>query len=92
MAGEVTERLFGSEMMFQVDVPAYLTNGEVDIEAFTQFINPKAIYRLSPVSELLARAAVQNIALKPVHVFNAASDIKLILEGSPRLNPFYEEE
>lgn len=67
IAGKVTEQAIGSESMLRVDVPAVPGR-----DAFTRFYGVKAIYSLTPVSEEIARRAIERLREQPITVYGLA--------------------
>ena len=63
-AGRVTEQALGGASFVRVDVPA--VNGS---SAFTKLFGASAIYSITPVSEDLARKAVQACHSEPISVY-----------------------
>jgi hypothetical protein len=64
LAGQVSEGKIGSVCLVRVDVPA-----AGDQPAFTKFYGEKAIYSITPVSEELARQAVERMRVRPINVY-----------------------
>lgn len=63
VAGFVTEHeLFGSKLG-RIDIPAE------DGQGVTQFFGGQTVYRLTPVSEQVARAFAERNRPRPVHVY-----------------------
>lgn len=60
-AGHVTSRKFGTEIMFQVDVP----NADGPGFAYSRLINPKAVFSIQPTNESWRRRWV--IAAQQYH-------------------------
>lgn len=54
IAGRISTRKFGTEVMFQVDVP-----GEGTAFEFTRLLNPKSIFAIQPTSEDWCRRFAQ---------------------------------
>jgi len=68
MAGKVSEVNFGGTVLVRIDVPAKVQGPGIVEEIWTtQFYGGAAIYCLSPVSEVLARAVAQHAVPEPVH-------------------------
>jgi hypothetical protein len=61
IAGYVTEQEIAGAAFVRVDVP-----GEDGQEGFSKLFGPSAIYSLTPVSETVARIAVQRFATRPL--------------------------
>ena len=83
IAGHVSEQVIGSESMLRVDVPP--VEGR---EAFTRFYGVKAIYSLTPVSEEIARRAVESLRERPITVYGLAlpapkSNASALFGGDP---------
>lgn len=66
MAGFITEEERFGVKMGRIDVP---TDGD---EPFTQFFGGSAVYRLTPVTEVVARAFAARNQARPVHVYDLA--------------------
>lgn len=64
IAGRVTESTFAGGAFLRVDVPA-----TSQVEAYTRFYRPEAIYSFSPVSEEVARGMAERIRSRPVEVY-----------------------
>jgi hypothetical protein len=64
LAGMVTETTVAGAAMLRVDVP------EIDgVPGFTTFLGAGSIYRLTPVSEDIARRMAVQLRIKPVHAY-----------------------
>lgn len=90
IVGRVTEQTIGGGAFIRVDVPKTKR-----FEAFTRFFGPSAIYSITPVSEEIARSAVDGIYAEPVTVY---IERKSQLQAPPEINdddddllPFDEE-
>jgi hypothetical protein len=68
IAGRVSEHVIAGHGFIRVDVPD--TEGQ---PAFTRLFGPTAIYSMTPVSEDIARAAVDAIRSRPVTVYIGTS-------------------
>lgn len=64
MAGLVSETTLAGAAMLRVDVPAV-----GDIPEFTTFLGAASIYRLTPVSEDIARRYAAGLRAKPVQAY-----------------------
>lgn len=61
IAGQVTERNYGSITFLQVEVP------ETDKQpAYTRLINPQAVYAINPVDEQTARRRAGHLNKTPI--------------------------
>jgi len=87
IAGHVSEQVIGSESMLRVDVPAMPGR-----EAFTRFYGVKAIYSLTPVSEEIARQAVESLRERPITVYGLALPAPTITGGLPPHADGFEPE
>jgi len=78
LAGFVTEEeLFGGKMG-RIDIP-----GE-DEQMMTQYFGGHTIYRLTPVTELVARAFAMRNQPRPVHIYELQLPApKMEIESSP---------
>ena len=65
LAGYVSDFTFGGDSFVRVDVPE--TSKE---PAFTKMYGAKAIYSISPVSEVVARSRAEAIGMKPITVYS----------------------
>jgi hypothetical protein len=63
-AGRVTEQAIGGTSFVRVDVP-----GPDGSTAFTKLFGPAAIYSITPVSEELARRAVEACHSEPISIY-----------------------
>jgi len=64
LAGFVTEQALGGANMLRVDVPE--NNG---IAAFTTFLGASSIYRMTVVTEEIARGVAASIQVRPVSAY-----------------------
>lgn len=69
VAGQVSEVNVAGTEMLRVDVPAVVDEGYGDIPAYTKFFGGGAIYGITPVDELGARAAVLALRKRPVQEY-----------------------
>lgn len=67
-AGYVTEQAIGGTSFVRVDVPS--TGPALDQQEFTTFLGSAAIFRLTPVSEEIARFTAAIIRAAPVHAWD----------------------
>lgn len=72
LAGKVSEQLLAGALMLRIDVPA-----TEDIEAFTQLLSSRALYRVTPVAEHIARAAAARIKANPIVVYGINQQIAI---------------
>lgn len=80
IAGKVTEQQIGGSSFVRIDVPS--RPGKKKEFKITKFLNPSAIYSITPVSEAVARAAAENIEVEPISRWDVA---ELVKRGSLRL-------
>ena len=64
LAGKVTEANIGGGSFVRIDIPD--KNGKI---VLTKFVNPSAIYDITPCDENIAVAAAQNYDAAPVRKF-----------------------
>jgi len=90
LAGEVSEQTIADFAFVRLDVPA--TSGGQ--EAFTKFYGPSAIYDITPTTEDVARAAVENLRPRPVSVYLLPSPrSNAVSQGDPDPSEqMYDEE
>lgn len=78
LAGRVSERKFGTEVMFQVDVP-----NPIEGVHYTRLFNPKAIFSINPTTEEWCRKWAKTASdydHKPVPYLPGDSAVKEIEE------------
>jgi len=84
IAGKISEQSLAGGTMLRVDVPA-----TPDQPEFTKFFGSGAIYALTPTTEVLARVAIDNLAVRPVDLWTVPTPK---LGREPRLvAPTYED-
>lgn len=66
-AGYVTEQAIGGTSFVRVDVPR--TGDMLDQQEFTTYLGAAAIFRMTPVSEEIARRVAATVRAAPVHVW-----------------------
>jgi hypothetical protein len=65
IAGKVSEQVIGGKGFIRVDVP------EVDdIQGFTKFFGPEAVYAITPCDESTMMLAVQGLHVKPIQTYS----------------------
>lgn len=64
IAGRVTEQIIGGSSFIRVDIPAIGKE-----PAFTKFLSQGAIFSMTPVSEEVARLAVNEFRPEPINVY-----------------------
>ena len=64
IVGQVSEASLAGGAFLRVDVPSF--DGEA---AFTRFFSPGAVYSISPISETIARAMMEQYRNQPVSRF-----------------------
>lgn len=64
IAGQVSEQTIGGQGFVRVDVPE-----QDGYPAFTRFYGSGAVYSISPVSEEVARLAIEQIHPRPVSIY-----------------------
>lgn len=87
IAGRVTEQVIGGQSFVRVDVPKTKR-----FEAFTRFFGSGAIYSITPVSEEIARSAVDGIYAEPVTVYIERKSQLEAPSDDDDLLPFDEED
>ena len=55
IVGFLTQQTFGSGVLFRVDVPDLLKDGEVERKGFTRYFGLSSIYSITPVDEQTVR-------------------------------------
>lgn len=74
IAGRVTEQSIGVATFIRVDVPDTTTQPK-----FSRLLNPSAIYAINPVTEEVATAMAENIAVKPIESWDIREMQKKLL-------------
>lgn len=81
IAGKVTEQNIAGTNMLRVDVPETKENPE-----FTRFFGSAAIYAINPVTEEVASAYAERLAVRPIQVFEIDRMVEkkmLLLKSQP---------
>lgn len=68
LAGYVTEQEIAGQGFLRVEIPDVLDDGKV-VKGSTQFIGPKSIHTLKPVSEDVARSLALAFKVQPVNAW-----------------------
>ncbi|WP_407427655.1 hypothetical protein [Arcticibacter sp.] len=86
IAGKVTEQNIAGTNMLRVDVPVTKENPE-----FTRFFGSAAIYAINPVTEEVAAAYAERLAVRPIQVFEIDRMVekKMLLLKSERTDSGY---
>ncbi len=87
MAGFITEEERFGVKMGRIDVPA--DDGD---EPYTQYFGGSAVYRLTPVTETVARAFSARNRPRPVHVYDLALLPASAPDPSPSLDEWEDDE
>jgi hypothetical protein len=61
IVGFLSQQTFGTGVLFRVDVPDLLKDGEVKRVGFTRYFGLSAIYSITPISEELVRQLLPSI-------------------------------
>jgi hypothetical protein len=61
IVGFLSQQSFGTGVLFRVDVPDLLKDGEVLREGFTRYFGLSAIYSITPVTEEIVRDLLPSI-------------------------------
>lgn len=61
IVGFLSQQTFGTGVLFRVDVPDLLKDGEVKRVGFTRYFGLSAIYSITPVSEEVVRQLLPSI-------------------------------
>lgn len=84
VAGYMTEQSIGGGAFIRIDVPAV----NEDHPAFTKFYGDKAVYAITPVSEEVAKAAIQRLQVRPVssYVLPVPSSNRQLVDSHAQLD------
>ena len=74
IAGLITEKVFGSTVMLQVNVPQ-----TADIPEFTRILSFSAIYAINPTTEEVARRIAASIREMPVLDYDMKRHVQTML-------------
>lgn len=69
IAGYLSEQEIGGDSFVRLDVPETKSQ-----PAFTKFYGPKAIYGITPTTELMARNAANHLHSRPVDAWTLPND------------------
>jgi hypothetical protein len=87
LAGRVTNAQVGGASFVRVDVPNPL--GQIKL---TKFLNPTAIYSITPCTESVATAAAMNIDASPISRFDleqlAGTQQRRLPDGEDEQDPY----
>lgn len=61
IVGYLSQQTFGTGVLFRVDVPDLLKNGDVVRPGFTRYFGLSSIYSITPVSEQMVREMLPRI-------------------------------
>lgn len=75
IAGHITEKAFGSNVMLQVDVPAVGEN-----PAFSRILSFSAIYAINPCTEEVATKIADSIREVPIVDYNMRTHVNAALK------------
>jgi hypothetical protein len=81
IAGRVTEQNIAGTNMLRVDVPETKENPD-----FTRFFGSAAVYAINPVTEEVATAYAERLAVRPIQVFEIDRMVEkkmLLLKSQP---------
>jgi hypothetical protein len=61
IVGYLSQQTFGTGVLFRVDVPDLIKDGETVRDGFTRYFGLSAIYSITPVSEEIVRSLLPSI-------------------------------
>src|SRR3984885_13132476 len=61
IVGFLSQQTFGTGVLFRVDVPDLIKDGETVRDGFTRYFGLSAIYSITPVSEEIVRSLLPSI-------------------------------
>lgn len=65
IVGYLSTETFGASVLFRIDVPDLLKNGEIERKGFTRYFGTAAIYSITPIDETAVRAMLPSIDGRP---------------------------
>jgi hypothetical protein len=81
IAGHLTEQAIAGYGFIRVEVPAVSARDGTPHAAFTRYLNPQAIYAITPLDEPIVRALAADLAQRPIDLYDLPALIKELRAG-----------